>query len=129
MNSRTFTSLEGFNLVVISSDKTFAFFMDGESKEHIFRLNFEADVFKELYEYIAHHARQAWSNLTPKYASSEGADYMEYYDKELDNNGGLGIRENYMFLERPSLESKRLYKFNKRKMEAFLYDFEELING
>lgn len=129
MNSRTFTSKEGFNLVVISSDKTFAFFMDGESEEYKFRLNFEPDVFKELYEYIAHHAYQAWTNLTPKYARSEGTDYMEYYDKDLDNNGGLGIRENYMFLDRPSLESKRLYKFNKRKMESFLYDFEEIITG
>jgi hypothetical protein len=67
--------------------------------------------------------------LTPKEAQSEGADYYEYYDREFDNNGYLSIRDNALEIGRPILESNKLYQFNKKKMESFIYDFRERVNS
>jgi len=58
-------------------------------------------------------------NIRPKKAFSLGADY----DRELDNNGYLWITKNKVSIKRPSIDNVRLYQYNKRKMESFLFDF------
>jgi hypothetical protein len=83
----------------------------------------------EFIEYIQLVSSKVWNNLTPKEAQSEASDFFEYYDKELDNNGYLRIGESILLIERPSLESNRMYQFNKRKMESFLYVLLKKINS
>ncbi|PAD46690.1 hypothetical protein [Shouchella clausii] len=87
------------------------------------------DMFDYFREFIKEAAEHAWGNLKPKEASSLGADYYEYYDKELDNNGYLSIKGKEIHFERPQKDHRRVYKFNKRKMESFLFDLEKLREG
>ncbi|AYV67102.1 hypothetical protein C2I06_09570 [Niallia circulans] len=131
MNKRTFKSVDGLELLV-KSRKSAVIFEIVEvpaAKHYNFIFCFEPEVFKELQEYIELVANQSWDNLNPKEANSFGADYWEYYDKELDNNGMLSIGDSRLNISRPSAESNRLYKFNKRKMESFIYDFRKLMEG
>jgi len=78
--------------------------------------------FAEFRDYTKEVATSIWTNLTPRIAESEGADYWEYYDRQLDNNGYINLFKDKICIERPSLECERLYQFNKRRMESFLYD-------
>jgi hypothetical protein len=87
--------------------------------------------FIEFSDYIHVVAKEVWPAHTPKQATSDGADYWEYYDRELDNNGYLNLYKEKLCIERPSLDNKRIYQFNKHKMESFLYDLqniEKLVN-
>ena len=87
--------------------------------------------FKGFCEYCKSIADESWSNFTPKVADSIGADYNEYYDREFDNEGSLSIGESTLRMEGPYAQPKsngeivRLYKFNKRKFESFLYDLNK----
>ena len=75
-------------------------------------------------------ALSVWKDLNPKEVSSYGDDYWEYYDKELDNDGRLSIKNGEMIFELPAyhLGSIRCYKFNKPKVQSFIYDLEKEIN-
>ena len=74
-------------------------------------------------------AFSVWKDLNPKEATSDGNDYWQYYDKELDNDGGLSIKNGEMRFILPAyhLESIRCYKFNKAKVQSFIYDLEKEI--
>lgn len=95
-----------------------------DPKQYDFRFTFSEEEWKEFKEYMTLMASKAWKAVIPKEASSEASDYWEYYDKPLDNNGYLSIEKMGfgIFITRPSDESNRLYQFNIRKMESFLYD-------
>ena len=43
-------------------------------------------------------ALSVWKDLNPKEATSDRNDYWQYYDKELDNDGGLSIENGEMRL-------------------------------
>ena len=75
-------------------------------------------------------ALSVWKDLNPKEVSSYGNDYWEYYDRELDNDGRLSIKNGKMTFELPAyhLGSIRCYKFNKAKVQSFIYDLEKEIN-
>jgi len=81
--------------------------------------------FNEFFSYMHEAASEVWPSHTPKQATSDGADYWEYYDREMDNNGYLTLYREKLCIERPSLDNKRVYQFNKRKMESFLYDLQQ----
>ena len=103
-------------------------------KELIRKYNFSPDILKELFEYLKATAIESWKEVTPKVADSLGADYNEYYDRELDNNGYLKIGNGMISLEGPVQKKTddpavRLYKFNKRKFESFIYDLEKVIRA
>ena len=68
--------------------------------------------------------------MNPKEATSDRNDYWQYYDRELDNNGYLSIKNGEMTFELPAyhLGSIRCYKFNKAKVQSFIYDLENEIN-
>ncbi|WP_407845535.1 hypothetical protein [Clostridium tetani] len=100
---------------------------NNKKDEFRFSFTFDLDTFKELFEYFKEVSTKSWSNINPREADSLGADYDEYYDRQLDNNGSLSIRKNMLLIERPALESNKLYQFNKRKMESFLYDFRKIM--
>ncbi|MBL4952180.1 hypothetical protein JK635_08135 [Neobacillus sp. YIM B02564] len=108
--------------IILEADETK---LNGYTK--IFR--FTEKEFQEFVAYIQLASSKVWKNVTPKEAQSEASDFYEYYDKELDNNGYLRIGESHLLINRPSLESNRMYQFNKRKMESFLYDLRKSAGG
>ena len=75
-------------------------------------------------------ALSVWKDLNPKEATSDRNDYWQYYDKELDNDGGLSINNGEMRFILPAyhLGSIRCYKFGKAKVQSFIYDLEKEIN-
>ncbi len=129
MNNRTFKTISDLELIVKSRKSAVIFEIEqGQTnKNYRFSLEFTPECFDELLKHIETIANKSWGNLTPKEADSMGADYYEYYDKELDNNGYITIRQNTLLVERPSSESGKLYQFNKKKMESFIYDFRKIV--
>ncbi|MGG2053076.1 hypothetical protein ABFY48_01660 [Lysinibacillus pakistanensis] len=94
---------------------------------------FSQTEFKEFVAYMEQIALEAWSNFKPKIAVSPGSDYWEYYDRDFDNNGYLTVGEYCINLDGPANQPKtdnpivRLYKFNKRKFESFIYDLQKTL--
>lgn len=93
-----------------------------------FRFAFTHEQFLEIYELLTKFAHENWKDFTLKEADSLASDYDEYYDRKLDNNGSISLMKPYgLHVKRPSLESGRLYQFNKAKLQSFLYDYEQLL--
>lgn len=96
---------------------------------------FSKDEFKEFLVYMEQIANEAWKNFSPKVADSMGADYADYYDKEFDNEGSLSVGKYFVDVDGPFNQPKtsnpivRLYKFNKRKFESFVYDLRKALEG
>lgn len=130
MNQKVFRTIDGLGLVIKNRKSAVIFEIDQGHNiaGHKFSLKFTSETFKELLEHIETVSNKSWSNIIPKEANSMGADYWEYYDREFDNNGYLSIRNNVLSIKRPWLDSNKLYQFNKRKMESFIYDFRKLVN-
>lgn len=124
--TRRFMDKEGYGLIVKQRKGKVIFCLDDISKVDVHgkvNLQFEKTVYKELLEHLRAVAEITWDNFVPKDATSEASDYYEYYDREFDNNGYMGIRLNGLQLERPCEDSKdKFYQFNKRKFQSFLYD-------
>lgn len=129
MRSKEFRSRNGYQLVVKHRKHAVILEMNVGQLNDDTRVQFK---FKKgeminLIEYLEDISKGAWKNFEPKEANSVGSDYFEYYDRELDNNGYMRIREYGMDIERPYKESNKLYQFNKPKMESFLYDFRGML--
>lgn len=92
------------------------------------KLAFNTETFKEIFHVLEEDANKVWKALVLKEVNSFGNDYYEYYDRELDNNGYLAIRNNQLTISRVFEGSKRVYQFNKQKMATFLYDFKDLVD-
>lgn len=129
MNRKIFKSLNGVDLIVKSRKSAVIFETNMDAIEGImyFDIHFAEDVFKELLEHIETVSSEAWKSLNIKEADSFGCDYDEYYDRQLDNNGYLSIGMNALRFERPTLNSGKLYQFNKAKMGTFIWDFRKVI--
>lgn len=69
-------------------------------------------------------ANEVWPGIEPKEANSDASDYYEYYDKEFDNNGYLSFDygKSRITVDQVEYYESRVYKFNKRKMQSFLFD-------
>lgn len=89
-------------------------------------LDYQFDLNVELFKFLKEQAVKVWKTFTPKEADSFGSDYWEFYDRNTDNNGYLEIRNELKF-QSPNDETTLLYQFNKRRMESFIYDIENLI--
>jgi hypothetical protein len=124
MSSGVFKSKNGIELIV-KSRKSAVFFEILGHEHYQATLEFTASEFENFIVHLEDISNKAWNNFSPKEADSLGSDYYEYYDKDLDSNGYLTVRDDWIFIERPSLDSSRFYKFNKRKMESFLYDLKK----
>lgn len=129
INRKVFQTTNDLELIVISRKSAVIFEIDNyqEENQHCFQLEFSPEMFKELLEHIEGVSNKSWINIDPKEANSCGSDYNEYYDRKFDNNGYMKIKKCILFTERPSLESNKLYQFNKRKIESFIYDFRKII--
>lgn len=130
MNYKVFTSTSGLELIVKYRKLAVIFEANKEQamgRKYDFTFEFTSNVFSELLEYIEEISNKSWENLTPKECDSFVSDYYEYYDRPLDNKGYLRMEKNVLFLKRPTLESERLYKFDKRKIQSFIYDLRKLV--
>ncbi|WP_342538355.1 hypothetical protein MKY15_19840 [Sporosarcina sp. FSL K6-1540] len=92
---------------------------------------FTQEAFECFVEYMEEIALESWKSFIPKEADSFGADYAEYYDRDFDSNGDLSVRKNRLKVDGPGQNKTgdpiaRLYKFNKRKFESFVYDLKKL---
>lgn len=92
---------------------------------------FTQEVFEGFVEYMEEIAQESWKIFVPKEADSFGADYAEYYDRDFDSNGDLSVRKNQLQVDGPGQNKTddpiaRLYKFNKRKFESFVYDLKKI---
>ncbi|MHB7981149.1 hypothetical protein CF067_16625 [Clostridium sporogenes] len=121
--------MNGLELVVINRRSAVIFEIEQFNKEgkYDFLLRFSSEVFKDLLKYLETISNKSWTNIIPKECDSFGADYSEYYDRQFDNNGYMSISENTLSVERPCLESNKLYQFTKRKMESFIHDFRKAV--
>lgn len=131
MKSKVFISIDNLKLIIKHRRSAVIFEMDESQMSESSRISFkfQPEIFTNLLKYIETVSHKSWTNLKPKEADSFGSDYCEYYDRKLDNNGYLSIKENTLIIERPFLKSNKLYQFNKKKMESFIYDFRELVNN
>lgn len=151
MNERIFTAKNGEELIVRHRKSAVLFYRetDLDIEGYVGRLwtdktpnvnpteierkyTFSEDVFTEFVAYMEKIAQESWTSFAAKEADSAGADYDEYYDKEFDNNGSLSIGRLVLRVEGPfqpktSNPIIRLYKFNKRKFESFIFDLRELV--
>lgn len=92
-----------------------------------FSLKLNQDQFDEFYTQLLEMAESIWGDLKIKDATGFGNDYGEYYDRELDNDGGASIDKKgiYFYPPAPHLKSNRIYRFTKSKIETYLYDLRK----
>ena len=127
MSSKEFIDKYGVNLIIESNRNNIIFKTDSKNVKRDYYLNvyFDKEVFEELIKYTESISNKIWNDFTPKEADSISSDYAEYYDRKYNNNGCLSIGENFFKIERPCIECPYMYKFNKRRMESFMYDLNK----
>ena len=127
MSSKEFIDKYGVNLIIESNKNNVIFKTDSKNVKRDYYLNvyFDKEVFEELIKYTESISNKIWNDFTPKEADSISSDCAEYYDRKYDNNGCLSIGENFFRIERPCIECPYMYKFNKRRMESFMYDLNK----
>jgi hypothetical protein len=121
--SKEFIDKNGVNLI-IENKKGFIFLKTDNKNlnRYLVRVYFEEETFKEMIQYITEISKEMWGNFSPKEAEKFSEDYTEYYDKKYDNSGYLSLSDCCLRLETPSLEAEYVYKFNKKRVESFIFD-------
>lgn len=125
---KEFYDEKGTKLIIEHSKSNIIFKTDDKNVKNEYSLDyyFNANTFKEIRNYLTSISCEIWKDFKPKIADSMSSDYTEYYDKKFDNDGYLSVYEGGIFLiERPSKECHYMYKFNKRRMESFIYDLNK----
>lgn len=124
MNKKEFWDKYKRNLIIEHNRTNIIFKTDDENIEFGYRLKlyFTEETFYEINNYLINISNEIWSDFDPKIANSINSDYDEYYDKKYDNNGYLTISYCQFSIERPHTDCPYMYKFNKRRMESFIYD-------
>lgn len=95
--------------------------------------NFSKDNFKELFDYLHEIAYEAWSDFSIKEEDCISADYSEYFDRTLQNDGYLCFKDSTgLILHGPHQKKTeqavvRMYQFNRRKFESFLDVFQRTV--
>ena len=123
---REFIDRHGVNLIIKYNKTNIILETDNKNitNNYVLKLHFDDDILKELRSYLEMIAKQIWCDFTPKEADSLRSDYTEYYDRKSDNNAYLNLYINgALRIEKPSKDTLYMYKFNKRRMESFIYDF------
>ena len=124
---KEFIDDSGVNLIIENNKINIIFKTDDKNikRDYYLNLNFKKEIFKEIIKYLERISSNIWKDFKPKVADSLSSDYEEYYDKKYDNNGYLCIGENSLKMERPYIDCPYMYKFNKRRMESFIYDLNK----
>lgn len=90
---------------------------------------FSKNEFDEIKQSIIDGANNIWKNLNPRIADSFSSDYDEWYDKEAGNEANLFLMpkiHTIKIIPPFGRKTTRLYRFNKRTMESFIFDLNEL---
>ena len=127
---KEFYDEKGINLIIEHNKSNVTFKTDDKNikKEYSLECYFNANTFKEIRDYLTSISCEIWKDFNPKIADSMSSDYTEYYDKKFDNNGYLSVyKGGVLLIERPSKECPYMYKFNKRRMESFIYDLSKYL--
>lgn len=122
---KEFIDRRGANLIIKHNKTNIILETDNKNlkNDYVLILSFECDVLKELRDYLETVAKQMWCDFTPKEADSLSSDYEEYYDRKYDSNPYLKLyRDGSFRIEKPDKDSSYMYKFNKKRMESFIYD-------
>jgi len=127
MITKEFIDSNNANLIIEHNKTNITFKTDNKNIEMVYYLNlhFSKDTFEQIIKYLESISKDIWKDFNPKEANSFSSDYEEYYDRKYDNNGYLKILENGFKIERPYVDCPYMYKFNKRRMESFLYDLNK----
>lgn len=89
---------------------------------------FEEQEFKVLSKVLNLAAKEIWKEFTPKEADSLSSDYYEWYDKESDCDANLTllVADTALIVDpAPLRKNNLLYRFNKRRMQSFIYDLNK----
>lgn len=89
---------------------------------------FSKDEFDEIKRSIIDGANNIWKNLNPRIADSFSSDYDEWYDKEVGNEANLVLVpkiHTIKIIPPFGRKTTRLYRFNKRTMESFIFDLNK----
>lgn len=104
-------------------------FENASMKPYETRVFFELDQegLDSFYRQLLKLAVEVWGTIDLKEVTGLGNDYGEYYDRELDNDGSALICQEGIGFDPPAphLESNRLYRFTKRKIETYLFDLKK----
>ena len=128
MRAEIFEDVNEKVLKVVANRSNIRFVMpDDEVPSRTETFEFSRKEFNRFKEYLETEANRIWKNLNPRVADSFESDYDEYYDREYDNEGSLKFLDRegptiQLSLWPPYGSTNRLYQFNKRKMESFLFD-------
>ena len=122
MNIKTFIDSNNRDLNIKTRKHAIIFENESDKNEYRVSFIFKEEQMKEVIDYIINECNYAWSNFTPKEATTFGADYSEYYDRKLDNNGYLTILDEGLWFEKPVDENSKLYQLNKAKAQSLAYD-------
>lgn len=128
MRAETFEDSNEKILKVVTNKTNIRLVMpDDEIPSRKEAFEFRRSEYDRLVNHLETEANRIWKNLKPRVADSFESDYDEYYDREYDNEGGLRFidHENpiiHLVLHPPYGSINRLYQFNKRRMESFLFD-------
>nr|WP_321027199.1 hypothetical protein [Clostridium neonatale] len=131
MSIKEFIDENGTNLIIEHNKTNIVFKTDNKNiKNKYSRCNvmlcFNKNTFKEITKYLEDISKELWTGFNPKEANSLNSDYYEYYDRKYDNNGYLSIStKNTLKIEKPYIDCPYMYKFNKRRMESFIYDLKK----
>ena len=126
--AKEFIDKKGSNLVIEHNKTNIIFKTDDKNIKNNYdlKLFFDKDILKQLVNYLEGVAERIWKDFNPKAADSISSDYTEYYDRKYDNNGYLTVFNDYVLsIERPYNHCHYMYKFNKRRMESFIYDLKK----
>ena len=120
--------INGKDLIIEKNKKNILFKADAENlKGYRLKVCFEREDFIRMINQISDIAKELWGDIQPKEITCVRDDYTEYYDKKYDDNGYLTIDNYILKLEVSSLDAPYVYKFNKKRVETFIYDCIRLI--
>lgn len=128
MINKEFIDKYGVNLIIGHNKTNIIFNTDNKNITKSYHLNlyFDECVIKEMVKYLESISREIWNDFKPKEADSMSSDYEEYFDRKYDNNGYLYVlKENGFNIEKPCEDCPYMYKFNKIRMESFIYDLNK----
>lgn len=94
--------------------------------------DFSQEVFSDFVDYMEKISLESWKVFTAKVADSFGSDYAEYYDRDFDNEGSLSVSGRRLRVRGPHQPKTddfiiRIFKFNKRKFESFIFDLRDIV--
>lgn len=122
---KQFKDIDDDILTIESNKKNIIFKLENENLENA-DIYFDDETKKELILYLEEISKGIWSDFEPKEAYSMSSDYNEYYDRKYDNNGYMRIlKGGGLSIEKPSYDCPYMYKFNKAKMQSFIFDLKK----